>query len=968
MPLLIGRDDLLDLADRRLDAVVAGRGHFLLVAGEAGIGKTRFMDVVTQKAEERGFGSIWGYLAPQDRDVPAASILDMARSMLRMPVYAALGRDLLALRDDTIEAESVHRRQLVQDVVDRILVDVNGPTLLGFEDLQWADELSLEIIAELARRSRDRQLMLCAGYRTDEAPPGTPLRDWRSRWITQRIAEEVRLAPLNEDETALVTTLILDTGLPAPREVAAAVYERTDGIPLHIEELLGALSAEARANGVAIREAEVPETIEDAVLARLSHRSPEAQAVAKAGAVIGRCFTHEVLAGIMNVPPDSIDAPLQELIDNFVLEPPGLRNVMDFRHQLLRDAIYRSVPVGDRRRFHALAAEFGAQLEGASEIHTSLHYERAGMRPRAFDAALAGARDAARLSAHREAFDLYRRAIDNMRDDIGLAERGEIFAAFSAEAGSIEENGLAEEAAHAAAAAFREAGDPVRAIAILSLAVGTCWRRQGKPVSERLAFAKGLLVELDAVGVPDSAATISARIDLALNIAIAKTDGGELAEATEWLNRGRELAVRLGDPETLMVIDWKQGVIDLIAGDISVGMSRVGDAALGAEAAGYEDTGVSAFRDAATLAARAMDYGGATRWINEGLRYADSIEQSHCAHVMSATGAMVAWADSRWSDAAEQARQAVADHGCAQAANTARWALGYVLLGRGVLNEASAELTTALEFGERAEMVGMILPPMWGLAEVSILHGEADRAFELCQDALSRARAVGERLLLAPFVVTGVRAAQAAGRPAAAAAFFEDIARDVAELPSVADAALAHGRGLVLMADGSTGVAKSSLEAAVRAWDAKGRIWEATWARLDLAYCLIRSNRFAEGLGLAVDARATGSRLNSRSIADRADALARMARGRVAVEEPWRPLTAREYAVARLISEGMTNAEIADALGIAPKTASSHVEHILAKLGAARRAEIATWASNVERSTGSTNGANGVHARGAAVH
>jgi DNA-binding CsgD family transcriptional regulator len=363
-----------------------------------------------------------------------------------------------------------------------------------------------------------------------------------------------------------------------------------------------------------------------------------------------------------------------------------------------------------------------------------------------------------------------------------------------------------------------------------------------------------------------------------------------------------------------------------------------------------------------------MDYAGAERFIAEGLRYADQIEQSHCAHVMSATSAMVAWAGGRWSEAAETARQAVADHGCLKAANTARWALGYVLLGRGVLGEATAELTTALEFGEHSESIGLILPPMWGLAEAALLRGDAEHAFQLSQDALARARSVHERLLLAPFVVTGVRAAQAAGRPAAAAAFYANIAAELHDLPQVADAALAHGRGLVLLADGSTGVAKSSLEAAIRGWDAKGRIWEATWARLDLAYCLIRSNKFAEALALAVEARGTGSRLNSRSIADRADALARMARGRVAADEPWRPLTAREYAVARLISEGMTNAEIADSLGIAPKTASSHVEHILAKLGAARRAEIATWASNVERSSGTTNGTSGVHTRGAAVH
>jgi DNA-binding CsgD family transcriptional regulator len=949
-PLLIGRDDLLDLADRRLDDVLASRGHFLLVAGEAGIGKTRFLDAVVQKATERGFASAWGYVAPQDRDVPASSILDLARTMLRMPSFADLGRDLLALREATIDAEHVRRRQLVMDVVDRMLDAVRGPTLFGFEDLQWADDLSLEIMAELARRSRDRQVLLCGGYRTDEAPPGTSLRDWRSRWITQRIAEEVRLTPLSQTETALVTTLILDTGLPAPREVAAAVYERTDGIPLHIEELLGALSADARANGLAIREATVPDTIEDAVLARISHRSPDAQAVARAGAIIGRCFNVEVLAGIMDVPQDAIEEPLRELVDDFVLEPPGARGVYDFRHQLLRDAIYRSVPPGERRRFHARAGEFGAQLEGASEIHASLHYERAGLPREAFEAALAGARDAARLSAHREAFELYARAIDNMPDDIAPAERGEILSAYSAAAGSIEENAIAEEAAQAAAAAYREAGDPVRAIAILAETVPSCWRRQGRPVSERMAFAEALLREFDAVDDPDSPAAIYARVWLAIQMAIIKTDGGELAEATRHMDRARELGEQLGDPETQMVIDWKQGVIDVIAGDIAVGMNRVEEAAHEAERAGYEETGVSAFRDAATLAARILDYRDATRWINEGLRYADAIEQSHCAHVMSATGAMVAWAGSRWVDSATQARQAVADHGCRRAANTARWALGYVAMGRGALDEAESELGAALEFGITSEAVDLILPPLWGLAEVALQRGPPDRATAMCRDAFERARAVGERMLLVPFVVTGVRAEQAAGRPSAAATWLGEVAAVLSDLPDVAGPALEHGRGLVALADGATGVARTALEAAVAGWDAKGRIWEATWARLDLASCLIRSNRYAEALSLAVEARTVASRLDSRPIADRADALQRMARGRVAIDEPWRPLTAREFAVARLISEGMTNAEIADSLGIAPKTASSHVEHILAKLGASRRAEIATWASNVDRS------------------
>jgi len=186
-----------------------------------------------------------------------------------------------------------------------------------------------------------------------------------------------------------------------------------------------------------------------------------------------------------------------------------------------------------------------------------------------------------------------------------------------------------------------------------------------------------------------------------------------------------------------------------------------------------------------------------------------------------------------------------------------------------------------------------------------------------------------------------------------AAAWLQACVSHLALIPGVAGAALDHGRGLVALAEGATGVARQALESAVAGWDGHGRTWEATWARLDLANCLTRVNRFAEAVALATEAREVASRLDSRVLADRADALLRMARGHVATDEPWRPLTAREFAVARLISEGLTNGEIATELGIASKTASSHVEHILAKLGVSRRAEIATWATTVHQSAAS---------------
>jgi len=278
----------------------------------------------------------------------------------------------------------------------------------------------------------------------------------------------------------------------------------------------------------------------------------------------------------------------------------------------------------------------------------------------------------------------------------------------------------------------------------------------------------------------------------------------------------------------------------------------------------------------------------------------------------------------------------------------ADWTLGFVALGRGDIAGAERQLEIALEGGEASGWLEMILPPLWGMAETAVLRGEPDRAIVYVRDAFDRSRAVNEVALLAPFVVTGVRAYQAASRPADAEMWFADCEGYLADLPEVAEPALHHGRGLVALAAGSTGIARQELDAAVRGWDTCGRIWETTWARLDLASCLTRMNRFAEAVDAAATARAVAAQLQSDPLAERAEALLRMARGRVAVDEPWRPLTAREFAVARLVSDGLTNAEIAAELGIASKTASSHVEHILAKLGASRRAEIAAWASRVE--------------------
>jgi predicted ATPase len=359
-PLLVGRDDLLELVDHLVAETAQGRGRTLFLSGQAGLGKTRLIRAAARKAEAAGLRVDGGSVAPQDHQVPLASIREMAAGLRGNEAFGSLSADLFAIDASHDGDSGGARRLIVRSIADRILGAIDHPTMLVFDDLHWTDELSLEVIGELARHVSERPLLLLAGYRADEFPAGTIHREWRARLLSQRHGEEVKLRPLTLEETGIATTLILGGELPAPRDVVEAVHARTNGIPLHVEELLAALDDDARADGRRIREAHVPDTIGDAVLSRLGRLSDDARTVARAGAVIGRCFSPDVIAGLVDRPLSELEPTIQELVDAAIIYPFDYieHGYYDFRHQLLRDAIYGSVPPSQLRRFHAQAAEF----------------------------------------------------------------------------------------------------------------------------------------------------------------------------------------------------------------------------------------------------------------------------------------------------------------------------------------------------------------------------------------------------------------------------------------------------------------------------------------------------------------------------------------------------------------------------------------------------------------------------------
>jgi DNA-binding CsgD family transcriptional regulator len=946
-PLLVGRDDLLALADRRIEETAAGRGQVVLLAGEAGIGKTRLLRAILRKAEAAGFRIAQADLAPQDRLVPLASIKDLARTMREVPAFGGLGDALLDLQGgqdgqggDTLGS----RRILVRDLAERIANAIDRPTVLSFEDLQWADEMSLEVIGELARLMADRPALVIGAYRADEMPLDTNHREWRARLLSQRRAEEARLAPLSYEETALVTSLILATGLPAPREVVSAVYERTDGIPLHIEELLGALGDDARTDGKAIRNAHVPSTIEDAILARFARLSDDARAVARAGAVVGRCFVPDVLAGIMDRKVAELDDALEELVESSFLYTFSWidQGYFDFRHQLLRDALYESVPVRELRRLHARAAEFGTQLIGANEIHASVHFERAGLRNQAYRTAREGAIAASAVSSRHEAFVLYGRAVANAPDDLPPAELGELYEAYLEAAFAVDDIAAIERAATRARECFLEAGRFVDAASAL-VNLASMKRRDVRPVEERQRLLAQAEAEL--LALPDSPERALVLSDLRTMQAMIEIDAVKLASAAKRFDEARALRRDSPDPD-VADIDFMAAEADILEGRVAEGLATMLRVAYDARGARRESTGVTAFRWAAHMAIRVMDYPTAQIGIDEGLKYADEIEQSYCRHVLAATSAHVAWTEGRWNDAIPIAEIELVERGSRRGTLGSRDALGYVAFGRGQIERARMLLEASLEIARSSGEVSLILPPMWGLAETALVAREPQVALDWCEDALELARSSGEQPLLVPFVVTGVRACQALIRPDAAESWLQRV-REHLDGWTRASVALEHGEGLLRLQAGSTVAARGHVEAAILGWDALGRIWEGTWARLDLAACLIRSNRHADALPVLSAVQEVADRLESPPLRTRCDELNSLARRRGVTDEPWRPLTTREFEVARLVAEGMTNAEIAEELGLSPKTVSAHLEHILAKLGAMRRAEVATWVSTI---------------------
>jgi class 3 adenylate cyclase/predicted ATPase len=406
---LVGRDEELELLLRRWSKAKSGEGQVVLVSGEAGIGKSRLTAALLERLSGEAHTRLRYFCSPQHTDSAfypiigqmerAAGLahddkpqakLDKLDAVLAQTSTstedAALFAEMLSLPNDgrypALELAQERRRQRTLEALTSQLAELarRQPVLMIFEDAHWTDPTSLEVIGRTVDRIKTLPVLLIVTFRPEFNAP----------WAGRSHVATVLLNRLGEREAAaIVARLAGNKALPA--DVLAEIVERTDGIPLFVEEMTKAV-LEAESEGVARRTAAavpsptlaVPASLHASLMARLDRLGP-AKEVAQIGSAIGREFSHAVLASVARKPEAELGSALDRLIAAGLLfrqgMPPNASYL--FKHALVQDAAYGTLLREPRRALHARIAEtlesqFAETAESRPEI-LAHHCTEAGL-------------------------------------------------------------------------------------------------------------------------------------------------------------------------------------------------------------------------------------------------------------------------------------------------------------------------------------------------------------------------------------------------------------------------------------------------------------------------------------------------------------------------------------------------------------------------------------------------------------
>jgi len=932
---LVGRDAELERIASALERAREGHGGVLLVAGEAGVGKSRLIDEAAE-----GDVLVLRGAAADGLTTPYGPIVELLRSHLRSepraleecgPLRDHLAILLPELGEEAAESDRATIFEAIRCAFTHLAAD--GAALVLLDDLHWSDETTIELLAALAAPLEEMPVLVLASYRSDGLP-----RESRLRWLRNELRrggrlEEIALAPLDEDAMTRLLGELLDEQ-PSP-SLVAAIQDRTLGSPFFAEELVAALelrnSLVPGRHGLELAqggEVPVPDTIREAILIGLSGVGEEGREAAEVAAVVGESIELGVLAEI--APEDGVAELLQA---GLLVEPEAGR--ARFRHRLAQEAVYAEVPWTRRRELHA---ELAQRLEGDGAPSTEIasHWEGAGEDARARAALVRAAAEFEAVFAHRDAARSARRALEDWPAGESEELRNETIERLGRSAELSGELADAAKAWRELAARFEADGDELgyaRAQRSLAMVADLGGDRESAFAARRLAAEA-----YAAVGEPAEAALER----LAMGDHQRRT--AQYAEAVELARAAGKEAEQAGRVDLAARLLGLQGVSEAKGGDFEQGLESVSSGLSMALENDLTPVAAELYQRLSLVLYDGADYRGAEEALDTalGLCRTDGDADTEVACVTCLV--YVLRERGEWARAEEMGRELIE-------AGTAVWVaeglIGGIHAFEGKLSSARRMLTDSRAVSSAVGHYNMFVDSTTGLARIAAAEGLDDEAARYCRELLAR----WERSEDHHYAVWGVRwsASHLArqGDADGANACAEALGRMASDAGhGDALAALAHAIGELALLEGDAASAAEHLSRAVELHRNLAIPYERAQIELRAGVALAAAGEREAGLERLGDAYRTARKLGAAPLASEAanevaalgeSVAQRLGSRAAAADGPG--LTRRELEVLRHVSVGRTNREIAQELFISQRTVDMHVRNLLAKLECRSRVE-----------------------------
>ncbi|MEU6508185.1 AAA family ATPase [Streptomyces sp. NPDC046942] len=959
-PPLIGRDEELARLLGVLERARGGEARGVLVAGDAGVGKTRLLDEVAGRAARAGTTVVTGHCVDLgDVGLPYLPFTEIlgalaadARFTSVLAAHPVVDR-LLGAGTDAADGPD-GRLRLFEDVAGLLAeLAAVAPLLLVLEDLHWADQSSRDLLRFLLSRGMlhrpgsgvpGRRLTVLASYRADDLHRRHPLRPLLAELVRLPAVERLELRPLPDPEVARLVRALEDR--PLSESVVRGIVARAEGNAFYAQELFAAAGADCGG---------VPSGLADLLLIRVEQLSETAQQVLRTAAVAGRRVEHDLLRDAAGLPEDELEAALREAVGRQLLVP-GPADTYAFRHALTREAVYTDLLPGERSRLHGaygrlLAARGRAPETAAERAH---HARESHDLPGALAACLEAADHARRLGAPAEelrhletALDLWPSVPEPERP--GAAGRDRITLTLRASAA----------AAHA--------GDAHRAVALTRAALAGIGRDADSELAARVRYTlAGNLLSVDSLTAAyryssEALALIPAEPPsrtwvwaAATHVAAARQVGEDetaLRVARQALPVAEDLGVTGAQADLLISLVGLDGA----SRGTREGRERLHRARELARSAGHAPVEMRALFNLAVGAFESGDLEACLSLLGEGL------DRARRAGLLSSTyplglrylRLLALYTLGRWDEclaaAADPAVPAPASAGFADSP------VLYVALARGEESAvAGARALLAGPFDWMGTLVAGVV-----LTDAAARAGDPQAAVEHMREAAAAlsdetTHRPGVLVRLAALCLTAVADRTAEPRRAGddrELARWTDTATELVELARATAASGKEGR--TRGPEGEAWLARAEAEWATAvsgpdpaAWAKAvaafgyGDVYEQARCRVRFAEALLAGRHRTEAAEQIRLARETAARLGAAPLLERIDALSRRDHQAAAADAaPTVSLTARERDVLRLLARGRSNRQIGEELFITGKTASVHVSNILAKLGAASRTE-----------------------------